>query len=194
MSSLIFVLAISAAACSSTGEIDRKELRRVVGTHSQVRLDAEFAAEQIHPSSVVRIKYEVENRREHAIAIADLHPIADYDHDSRTITISFGSEIPGAETVKLIRIDPNEKRTFSRGARLNVFQRGASPLLARPRYVRVKLNFLTDVAPIEEILASPAAADQLFPRWIESNEALFTNTIPIHWSRGQSPVSTRAGF
>jgi hypothetical protein len=60
--------------------------------------------------------------------------------------------------------------------------------MAPPRYLQLKVNFLGNTAPFtklidipEKALRDPNLANELFPQWVENNEAVTTNSIPIQW-------------
>ena len=181
------------AACATT-QVSMDEPRRVVGTEDAVRVDAEINGDQISAGTPVLITYAITNNRTTPIAVADIVPETTFDRETATITIGIGSEVPGESLLpRLISIKPGEKKTFSTTARLGfVVPRVASadPDAPRPAaLLRLKVNFLGDTAPFAELLDIPEKAvadskraDELFPLWIERNEAVYTNTVPMHWT------------
>ena len=190
------VLVIVFAACSTT-PVDMNEPRRVVGTESAVRIDAEIRGEEIRPGSPVPVTYEITNQREHPIAIADIVPATTYDAETQTITINIGSEVPGHDLLpRLISIAPGEKKTFTTAARMAfaVQTRSADPRMRYPAALRLKVNFLGDTKPFAELIDIPekAVADakranELFPAWLDRNEVVYTNTIPMRWVAFDQP-------
>ena len=63
-----------------------------------------------------------------------------------------------------------------------------SPWVPRPNALRVKVNFLSDPTAFEKLIAipekavhDPELAAKLFPKWVEGNETVFTNTLPMRW-------------
>jgi len=182
------------------------EPRRIVGTENAVRVDAQVTGDVVAPGAQIPVTYEVTNQRSTAIAIADIIPATSYDADTHTFTMQIGSEVPGNETLpRLVVIAPGEKRSFSVLARLSsVFPaRAGDPReQARPAQFRLKVNFLGDTQPFQQLIgikenaiADRKLADELFPLWLERNEALYTNTVPMQW-RGTgagavSPVERR---
>lgn len=167
--------------------------RRIVGTEAAVRIDAQVSGDQIASGSQVPITYEITNQRETAIAVAELNPDTTYDAESRTFTVSIGSEVPGNTMLpRLISIAPGEKKTFSAMARIiHVLPpRNVDPLVRMaPASFRLKLNFLGDTEPFHELIGIPqvsvadaALADKLFPLWLDRNEVVYTNTIPMQWT------------
>src|SRR2546430_10988465 len=104
-------------ACTSTKPVNMSEPRRVVGTESDVRVDAEVYGDRLGPSVNVPVKYDITNHRQTTILIADLIPESTYDPDTHTVTIGIGAEIPGEEFLpRLIPIRPGEKKSFSTSA------------------------------------------------------------------------------
>lgn len=180
------------AACASTPKVDMKEPRRLVATDNDVRLDAQVKGDTLGPSTEVPIDYEVTNNRETAIAIAELIPDSAYDADTQTVTVSFGSEVPGEQLLpRLILIKPGEHKTFSSAARVNVPITELveqNPFHRYPNGLRIRLNFLGDASPFmklvgisERAVHDPALANELFPKWVEQNESVITNVLPMRW-------------
>lgn len=180
------------AACASTPKVDMKEPRRLVATDNDVRLDAQVKGDTLGPSTEVPIDYEVTNNRETAIAIAELIPDSAYDADTQTVTVSFGSEVPGEQLLpRLILIKPGEHKTFSSAARVNVPITELveqNPFHRYPNGLRIRLNFLGDASPFmklvgisERAVHDPKLAAELFPKWVEQNESVITNVLPMRW-------------
>ena len=103
--------------------------------------------------------------------------------------MNIGSEVPGNELLpRLVKITSGERKSFTTGARISVFVPGSGPLVAAPRYLQLKVNFLGDTAPFQQLIDipekaihDPKMADALFTQWVEKNEAVTTNSIPIQW-------------
>lgn len=183
------------------------EPRRIVGTENAVRIDAQVTGDVVAPGAQIPVTYEITNQRSTAIAVADLIPQTTYDAETHTFTVQLGAEVPGNETLpRLVEIAPGEKKSFSVVARLSgIFpSRGVDPReAARPAEFRLKVNFLGDTQPFRQLIgirenaiADAKLADELFPLWLERNEAVYTNTIPMKWvgngaRRGTSPVERR---
>lgn len=193
---LLLAATIFLAACATvqtSKPVDQTEVRRVVGTDNDVRLDAEVVGDQLAQSISLPIKYDITNSRRSTIAVADLIPEVTYDDESRTVTINIGAEVPGATLLPhLIAIAPGEKKTFKAIARVNIMLPGSTPLTHIPRQLQLKLNFLDDTTQFEKLIAmtekglyDPKLADELFPKWVERNESVFTNALPMRW---QAPV------
>lgn len=167
------------------------EPRRIVGTESSVRLDAQVSADDVAPGAQIPIKYEITNQRANPIAVAELLPEMSYDPESHTFTVSIGAEVPGNVMLpRLVLIEPGEKKSFSTSARVvhALPRRSAGQFELPPAAFRLKLNFLGDTEPfraligIKEVAVADAQlADVLFPLWLERNEVVYTNTIPMRW-------------
>ena len=176
--------------CATTKPVDMSEPRRVVGTENDVRVDAEVYGDRLGPNITLPLKYDVTNHRANTILIADLIPDAAYDPETHMVTISIGSEIPGEQFLpRLIPIKPGERKSFSTAAHVVIVANvAASPWVPRPNALRLKVNFLGDPSPFEKLISipeksvhDPTLAAQLFPKWVEGNETVFTNTLPMRW-------------
>ena len=194
MKTRIHVLApltlLLAAACA-TAPVNMTEPRRLVGTESDVRVDAEIIGDQLSPAARLPIKYDITNNRTTPIAYADLVPDTNYDPDTQTITVMLGAEVPGEQLLpRLLLILPGEKKTFSTNANVKVVMPGgSSPLLRLPNAMRVKLSFLGDPQPFSKLINiseravhDPQLAAELFPKWVEGIESVYTNTLPMRWA------------
>jgi hypothetical protein len=188
---VVAVAVLFAAACASK-PVDMDEPRRVVGTENDVRVDAEVIGDTFQTSTVISLKYDVTNNRTTSIAVADLVPDANYDPDTRTVTINLGSEVPGKELLpRLIAIPPGGKKSFSGAAHVNLImgETAVTPLTRFPNALQIKLNFLGDTKPFEQLIDipergvyNPKLADALFPTWLDRNESVITNSLPMRWS------------
>jgi hypothetical protein len=176
------------------------EPRRVVGTESDVRIDAEVYGDRLGPNITLPVKYDVTNHRNTTILIADLLPESTYDPETHLVTISIGSEIPGEQFLpRLIPVRPGEKKSFSTAAHVVIVANPGSPWVPRPNALRLKVNFLGDPLPFEKLIAipekavhDPALAAQLFPKWVEGNETVFTNVLPMRWNAVSAEEPTPA--
>lgn len=198
--SILPLSALLLAACATTA-IDLDEPRRILGTEGNVRVDAQVFAEKLGTGSSVRIVWEVENQRPDPIAIADLVPALSYDVTERTLVVNVGSEVPGNELLpRLVRVESGERKTFEGLVKVVLRLPPPGPFSATPRYLLLKLNFLSEVGPFSTLIGipenavyDPKKADELFTQWVEANETVRTNAIPIEWLGAVStPGSTDA--
>jgi len=176
------------SACASSGKVDMAEPRRVVGTESAVRIDAQIS-DELRPGSPVGITYQITNSRETAIAVADILPETTFDAESGTVTVGIGSEVPGQTTLpRLIRIAPGETKQFQTTASIAraIPVRPTNQRVPPRTLLRLKVNFLGDTQPFAELLDIPEKmvvdakrADELFPVWLERNEVVYTNAVPV---------------
>jgi len=156
--------------------------RRAVGAEDDVRVDALLTSDFVSPHSAIAVTYQIQNFSSRAVAVIDKLCEASYDSDSRTITLSVGSEVPKhGQMPRLVTIHSGEKRTFTVGATLSSALRTAVP-----GFVRIKVNVLRDVAPFVALIdrrsrASVAIAlnDEQFEQWLNTNASIFLNVIPV---------------
>jgi hypothetical protein len=191
---VVFLLLLLAAC--ATPRVDLTEPRRMLGTESDVRLDAEIRTDTLTPSQQVTFNYSVTNNRSTPIAMAELIPEASYDPDTRVVTVTIGTEVPGEEFLpRVLMIPPGQRKDFSGAAHVNIAVGGgpSNPFVAKPNGIQLKLNFLGDPGPFEKLIGiperavhDPGLAAALFPKWVEGNETLFTNVLPMHWSANGS--------
>jgi hypothetical protein len=204
----VAALFLTVVGCASTAPVNMNELRRVVGTEDAVRVDAEIRSDELRSGVAVPIIVEITNHRSVPIAIADIVSETTYDRETHTVTVSVGSEMPGATLLpRLIAIAPGEKKVIPTSARL-AFIAAEAPTekAARTRYpnaLRLKVNFLGDTKPFAELVGisqkainDPKRADELFPVWLEHTEVVYTNTVPMRWRGpvigGDAPITPPA--
>ena len=186
----LILLTVVAASCASSTPPSLLEARKVVGTENDVRVDAEIYGDFLSASASIPVKYDVTNNRQATIAIADMVPETSWDSETRTVTMTIGSEVPGASLLpRLIAIAPGEKKTFNATARVNVMIAEGSLTKQPPNAMRLKVNFLGDTSPFVQLLNltekglfDPKLAEELFPKWLEQNESVYTNTLPMRWT------------
>lgn len=184
------LLLVILAACSTTQPVDMKEPRRVVGTENNVRIDAEVYGDTLAPNINIPIKYDITNNRPGPILVADLLLNATYDADTMIVTVDIGSEIPGEEFLpRLISIPSGGKRSFNGAAHVSIMHNpNPGPFTPRPNALRLRVNFLGDRKPFEKLVDipeksvhDPQLAAALFTKWVEGNETVVTNTLPMRW-------------
>jgi hypothetical protein len=188
-------LGASPAATSAVAPAPATNLaqeRSIIGTESGVRVEAHVRGETFKESSNLNVNYEVINDRSTPVAIADIAAISSYDPEIRTVTLEIGSDVPGQQFVpRLVVIPPGGRKSFSAAAHIGVVHPTDAAFSGPPNALRVKVNFLGDTKPFEKLidmqekaLRDPQLADQLFPQWVERNEIVITNTLPMHWAAG----------
>jgi hypothetical protein len=200
---VVLLASVLLSACASKPPVNMSATRRVVGTENAVRIDAEIV-EEMRVGGAISITYVITNQRPTAIAVADILPETTYDREAGTMTVSIGSEVPGEVTLpRLVRIDPGEKKSFTTAARVGrVMPMTLNPQAPARTLLRLKVNFLGDTTPFAELIdiperfvASKERADALFAPWLERNEVLYTNAIPVQVSaaRNAGPDASDSG-
>jgi hypothetical protein len=179
------------AGATQRAPADLKHGLKAVGSESDVVVTAEiYNGNYISTASTITIVYEVQNRRTTPIAVADIVPSTSYDAQSRTILVQLGSEVPGSELLpRLVEIAPGMSQKFTAGAHTNIQVPYIGAMLAVPRQLQIKINFLGDVQPFVKLLNisqkavhDRTLASELFPQWVEQNETVLMNTLPVHWT------------
>lgn len=167
--------------------------RRTVGREDNVRVDAQLIQDTVSPGSPIGITYQIENSSSTPVALADKVLDASYDSDSRTITVSIGSEVPvDGKMPHVVTIAPGEKKVFRAGVTPALGAAAARSSLAPPRYVQIKVSILRDLDPFAQLIARQSGAgqvltDELFDRWFESNDTIFLNAVPVRFSAWRNP-------
>jgi hypothetical protein len=193
---VFLLLVVAMTSCTSTKPVNLSEPRRMVGTDNGVRVDAEIYGETLSASNNIALKVDVTNLRATTILVADLIPEASYDPETQMVTVEIGSEIPGEQFLpRLLSIAPSGRRTFATGARLVVRPSPGVPR-GRPNALRIRLNFLGEIGPFqtlvdipERAVHDPVLAAAIFNRWVERNETVTTNSLPMQWiGNRDSPV------
>jgi hypothetical protein len=193
--SVFATLFVAVPVAAEAAHVDMNDPRRAVGLEDDVRVDAQLIQDTVSSGSPVGITYQVQNLTRQSIAIADKVCAITYDVDSLTITVSIGSEVPsGGEMPHLTMIAPGDRKTFTAGGILHVATTTVrSPLAATPRFVEIHVNVLRDVAPFRSLIdeqstqAAGAVApillsDQQFDKWLESNDTILLNAIPVRYN------------
>lgn len=185
----VMMLGVLLAGCASSTHVDKKEPRRLVGEGNGVRIDAQILDENMTPNSTVLLNYEITNKRSESIAVAELAPYVTFDEESATLTVRLGSEVPGNEIIpRLVRVAPGETKALS--AKVQLRMPFSSQRSSSPRFMQIRLNYLSEVEPFKEYLdipevgvRDPASANALFMKWVELNASVETNAVPIRWTR-----------
>ena len=198
------LITLFAAAAVSAASIDMTDPRRALGRENGIRVDAQLLRETVSHGVPIGITYQIENLSESSIAIATKVADTSYDEESRTITLSVGSEVPpDGNMPQMIVIAPGEKKVLTAGAtpvlRAANSRRAFS---AFPRFVQVKVAILRNIRPFAKLLekqdgrARQRLSDEQFDQWFESNDTIFLNTVPVHYtpsSNGADAVNASNG-
>jgi hypothetical protein len=197
------LIVVLAAGCASTKpQVNMDEPRRIVGTENEVRVDAEIYGDRIVSGTPITVKYDITNHRSTPILVADLLPNTTFDTESGVVTVDIGTEIPGEQFLpRLISISSGEKKSFVTKATLNLlFGRTRTPLTIVPQALRLKINFLGESKPFEKLIGipekavhDPQLAADIFTKWVEGNETVITNAVPMRWGTSLSdepPLNT----
>jgi hypothetical protein len=180
-----------AAAAASAAHVDMNDPRRALGREDDIRIDAELLQDSLSSNGSVSVTYQVQNLTTRTIGVADKVTDLTYDPDTATITFAIGAEVPtGATLPHVVTIAPGEKRVLTAGGLLHIaVPRTRTPWSIVPRFVQIKVNVLRDVTPFAPLLAqqaksavAPALPGDLFDKWIDANDAVFLNAIPVRWN------------
>ena len=184
---LIAAIVLLHAAAATADAIDMDDPRRTVGREDNVRIDAQLVQDTVSPGTPIGVAWQIENLSPAPVAVASKVAGASYDEDSRTITLTIGSEVPDdGKMPHIVTIAPGEKK---------VFRAAATPMLAgtairsphsSPRYVQVKVSILRDVAAFSQISAEQTLSDQQFDQWFEANDTILLNAVPVRFSTRRS--------
>ncbi len=189
------------AAAASAAHVDMNDPRRALGREDNIRIDAELLQQSLSPSSSISVTYQVENLTTGTIGVADKVSDVTFDPDTATVTFAIGAEVPtGTAMPHLVTIAPGEKRVLTAGGILHVaVPSQRTPWSAVPRFVQIKVNVLRDVTPFAVLLAqqaksavAPALPGDLFEKWLDVNDAVFLNSIPVRWSGQNDRMSVDA--
>lgn len=186
---LIVVLCTAAAYAA---HVDMTDPKRALGREDDIRVDAQLFDDNLAANGPIAVVYQIHNQTQKFIAVADRVCDSSYDADSRTIVVSIGAEVPANTTMPhLITIAPGEKKVLKAGTTAHVLTAGVrSPFRAEPRYLQIKVNVLRDATPFQKLIEQQNSAPQtpvalasnLFDRWLDTNDAIDLNAIPVRWS------------
>lgn len=194
----VAVAAIVAAAAEAA-RIDMEDPRRAVGRENNIRVDAQMLQEALSPGASISITYRVQNLSDRPVAIAEKVSSLSYDPDTQTITLSVGAEVPGEGPMpQMLVINPGEMKTRSTGGIVHIAVPSVrSPLAATPRYFQIRVNVIRDVAPFSDLIRAQGSGravvltDGQFEAWLDVNESIFLNVLPIRWSaRNRAAVAS----
>jgi hypothetical protein len=190
--SIAFFTAVLISTAAHAASVDMKEPRRAVGREDDIRIDATLAQETVSANSAIGVTIQVENLSSSTIALADKQIDVSYDAETRTIALVVGSEVPSATMPHLTLIAPGQKRAFTTGGITHlVMPRIRSPFVSTPNLVQIKVNVLRDVKPFAEVAVSQPISDALFDTWVEGNESIVLNPLPVRWKDGPRGVAER---
>jgi hypothetical protein len=186
----VLLLSLTLSLAAQGASINMDDPRRALGREDDVRVDAQLTTDTVAPGTPVAVTFQIQNLTREQIAIADKVASASYDPETRTITITIGSEVPQENMPLVTVIKPNEKRVL-RAAATPVFTAAATRarLGATPRYVQVKVSILRDLAPFRALIDMQAKgpqrlSDELFELWFESNDTILLNSVPVTFRAG----------
>ena len=189
------------AAAAHAAHVDMTDPRRALGREDDVRVDAQLIQDTVSSGSPVGITYQIQNLTQQPIAIADKSCDISYDIDSRTITLSVGSEVPKDGAMPHLTLIPaGAKKTLTTGAILHVTTPTVrSPFVSIPQFVEIHVNVLREVTPFQSLIEDQARTttpiiltDQQFDQWLQSNDTIFLNAIPVHYAAGPKSSVTDA--
>ena len=189
----VAVATMFVAVASRAAHVDMTDPKRALGREDDVRIDAQLIQDTVSSGASVGVTYQIQNLTQQPIALADKVCDLSYDVETQTITLSVGSEVPkDGEMPHVVRIAAGEKKTFTTGAILHIATPHVrSPFVSTPRFVEIKVSFLRDVAPFASLIDRQADAlkpveltDKQFDQWIESNDTIFLNAIPVRYDPG----------
>ena len=202
--SSVAVATLFFAVAARAAHVDMTDPKRALGRDDDVRIDAALIQDTVSSGSPVGITYQIKNMTEQSIAIADKLCDVSYDNESRTITLSVGSEVPkGGEMPHLIVIAPGETKTMTAGAILHIPAPTArSPFVSVPQLVEIHVNVLRELAPFHSLIEQQRRAtapivltDQQFDQWLQSNDTILLNAIPVHYTaapKGNAPDASQS--
>ncbi|HEX7705257.1 MAG TPA: hypothetical protein VF701_02265, partial [Thermoanaerobaculia bacterium] len=179
--------ALSVTSAATAESIDMDDPRRALGRQDDIRVDAQILSETVSPGAPIAVTCQIQNLTSYPVAVADRVAAATYDSETRTITLSLGSEVPADGNLpRLVTIEPGEKLVFRAAATAAFGAAGARPGVAEPRYVQVKVSILRNLVPFHALIANQSRgpqtlSDELFDSWFESKDTIFLNTVPVHF-------------
>lgn len=171
---LLFTASVASAQIAPLNRDQPSAIARA----DDILVEARLIQDTITSGETIGVSYDVHNLTQSSIAIAERLCSASYDADSRTVTLSIGSEILEGLSRRLAIIPPGIKKTFTTGALLRIIKPGSAVAATTPRYVQIKVNVLRDWNT-----QSTAVTDQMFDKWLDSNDSILLNALPVHYGR-----------
>jgi hypothetical protein len=197
------------AATASAGgpSVDADNPLTSLGREADIRVHAQLLDDSVSSGASIGVTFEIENLSDTPIAIAGKDCSASFDAETNTVLLSIGAEIPaGGMMPKMTAVPAGEKKTFTTGAVVRVISASLrSALTAVPRFVQVKVNVLRDAAPFATLIQRQTEGppttrlpldDQQFETWLESNETILLNPVPVRFNGKARGVDAaeRGGF
>lgn len=190
--SIAFFSAVLISTAANAASVDMKEPRRAVGREDDIRIDATLTQETISANSAIGVTWQIENLTSEPIAVADKVVDVSYDTETRTITFAIGSEVPNATMPHLTIIAPGQKRVLTAGGIAHIMMpRARTPWVATPKLVQIKVNVLRDVKPFANVATSQTISDDLFDTWVDANDSILLNALPVYWKDSPRGVAER---
>lgn len=78
-----------------------------------------------------------------------------------------------------VRVDAQLTKTLTAGAMVKSSSRQRQ--MAGPAFVQIRVSLLRDAAPFTALRAGVALTDDDFDQWLELNESIVLNTIPVRY-------------
>jgi hypothetical protein len=194
-SALASALTFSALLTSTAlaAGIDMDDPHRALGREDDVRIDAQLTRDTVSPGAPIAVTWQIQNFSTTPVAVADRVADASYDPDTRTITLAIGSEVPPAGNLpRMLLVGPGEKKVLRATATPMISAAASRGALGRaPRFVRIKVAILRNIAPFARLIERQEATpeplpDALFDAWFESNETIVLNELPVQFSPNRS--------
>lgn len=190
-SSLFVVTVILTTGTAMAGaRVDMKDPRRALAREDNIRIDAQLLQETLQPNGPIQVTYQIENLSSSAVAIADRISDVDFNPDDVTLTLTIGAEALTMKTLPhLVVIMPGEKKTLRSGGTVHGVLNSHGPFAVVPRSVLIRVNVLRDVAAFRQAIVTQqqpnavvAVTNDMFDRWIDSNDSIQLNSLPVRWS------------
>ena len=187
---MVVTLMLTAASGIAAPHVDMKDPRRALGREDDVRIDAQLLQDTLQPNGPIAVTYQVENLSNAPIAIADRVSDVDFNPDDVTMTLTIGSEALSSKTLPhLAVIAPGEKKTFKAGGMVHGVLNGHGPFAVVPHSVAIRVNVLRDISVFLQAIAAQqqpnavvAVTNEMFDRWMDSNDSIELNALPVRWS------------